>query len=184
MKTTALLLILLLTEVAQAKESLRLPTSSSGTVTLGEEWATVQYPFGTVDIPRDSLKKMKSVPPKKGQKHGQTKGRFVLSYKWVLAGEKMTAVHVRVRVENRVDYFSSPTERLKEHEDMHRRINTAEAQRIEKVLSGFSVSRKMSKTQAEQKIKETFQKEINNTRRLHAEWDNNHVFISTTPLKL
>jgi predicted secreted Zn-dependent protease len=82
-------------------------------------------------------------------------------------------------VANGETYHVSPTERLREHEAMHVRINEREAVRIESVLKRFSSKKSMD--EAERELKNRFNKEVEKVRRLHADWDENHVFAVDPP---
>jgi hypothetical protein len=81
-------------------------------------------------------------------------------------------------VHNRPEFHGPPTERLREHEQGHIAINKNEVLRLEKELSAFRVEG-VSLAEAEKRLREKFQQEMSVTRRLHAEWDNTHVFVSS-----
>lgn len=120
-----------------------------------------------------------------GKLHAKTQGSFRLTYVLAREGNLIVARTVRVRVENKEKYFSPATPKLREHEAVHRRINEAEALRIQEVLNSFQ-SKETDPAKAEQEFKATFRHEISAVKKLHAQWDENHVFIqpSTTSLKM
>lgn len=163
------------------EDGLRLPASSSATVTQGRSEATVSWPFGSVVIPDDAMAPAENVGhPAEGPLRAETRGRFRLSYTLVREGNAVAARSVRVRVHNTETYHSRETDRLREHERTHRRINEAAARRMERVLSGVRWEG-VSMEEAEILLKKDFDQQVDGVRALHAEWDETHVFISTGP---
>ena len=160
-------------------EGLRVPAESTGTVTTDKHGTTVHYPFGRVEIPKESVGKEKTEVVPLGKLHAKTQGSFRLSYVLGREGLFIVARKVRVNVENKEDYLSPATPKLREHEAMHRRINEAEALRIQRELESFRTEEN-SAAKAEKKFKEEFRKQIATVKKLHAQWDENHVFIRSS----
>ncbi|MBK8574519.1 MAG: hypothetical protein IPN90_02170 [Elusimicrobia bacterium] len=94
-------------------------------------------------------------------------------------GDFVAARKVRVQVENKEQYLSPATPKLREHEAMHRRINEAEARRIQGVLTSFR-TKETNAAKAEEEFKIEFRKEIATVKKLHAQWDENHVFVQAS----
>ena len=163
----------------RGEEGLRVPSGSTATVTTGRGGTTVLYPFGRVEIPQDAVWKEKTEVAPLRKLHAKTQGSFRLLYVLGREGGFILARKVRVQVENKEEYISPATPKLREHEAMHRRINEAEALRIQGVLATFQTD-EMSAAKAEQQFKAKFRKEIANVKRLHAQWDENHVFIQSS----
>jgi len=164
--------------LARGEDGVRLPASTT-TVRAGGA-VKIVYPFGAVTVPKASV----AVAPvdassDAGPLQAQTRGRFRLNYALELRGKRIVVRSLRVRVANRETYHVAPTERLREHEAMHVRINEREAIRIESVLKRFSS--KASMDEAERELKTRFNKEVERVRRLHADWDENHVFAVDPP---
>lgn len=113
-----------------------------------------------------------------GKLHAKTQGSFRLTYVLAREGNLIVARTVRVRVENKEKYLSPATPKLREHEAMHQRINTAEALRIQRELELFRTE-EPSPAKAEEQFKGEFRKQIASVKKLHAQWDENHVFIQT-----
>ncbi|MBL8024394.1 MAG: DUF922 domain-containing protein [Elusimicrobia bacterium] len=158
------------------EDGLRIPSEGSGTTTKGAKGTTVRYPFGSVHIPSESLGKRKTEVFFLGKRHARTLGSFRFTY--VLAREKdwIVARNVRVRVENKEEYLSPVTAKLREHESMHGRINVAEAARIEGEMKKFRV-KESDPAKAEKILKTVFQGQMDSVKKLHTEWDGNHTFI-------
>ncbi len=113
----------------------------------------------------------------RGRVHAWTRGTFHLSYELVREGDRIEAKRVVVTVRNAPEFLSAPTDRLREHEAVHGRINENEAGRIEKALSDFHAEgTTMART--EKILKERFRREVDAARRLHADWDENHIFAA------
>ena len=159
-------------------EGLRVPSGSTSTVTTGQGGTTVRFPFGKVEIPGDALWKEKTEVIPMGKLHAKTQGSFRLTYVLARDGNLIVARTVRVRVENKEKYLSPATPKLREHEAMHQRINTAEALRIQRELELFRTE-EPSPAKAEEQFKGEFRKQIASVKKLHAQWDENHVFIQT-----
>ena len=175
-----ILFFLFLTGFARGGEGLlRVPSGSTGTVTMDDRGATVRYPFGRVEIPKESVWKEKTEVVPLGKLHAKTEGAFYLSYVLGREGTRIVARKVRVQVENKEDYLSPATPRLREHEAMHRRINEAEALRIQRALETFQTE-EPNASKAEQRFKAEFRKQIDAVKKLHAQWDDNHVFIQSS----
>lgn len=175
---TVLILLLTGLGVARAEEGVHLPASTT-TVRTGSA-VKVVYPFGAVTVPRSAVAAAPAdAPMEKGPLQAQTRGRFHLSYSLEQRGDRVVARRVRMRVANRETYHAAPTERLREHEAIHVRINEREARRIEKVLRGFTTAGSLDA--AEKKLKARFNAEVEGVRRLHADWDENHVFPLDPP---
>lgn len=178
MKPALLLLFALCAGAARAEDGVRLPASTT-TVRAGGA-VKVVYPFGAVTVPKNAVTAPPADPPvTRGPAQAETQGRFQLKYELEERGGRVVARRVRVRVANRETYHVAPTERLREHEAMHVRINEREALRIESVLKGFSSTESMDR--AERALKKLFNKEVEKVRRLHADWDENHVFAVDPP---
>lgn len=165
-------------------EGLRVPSGSTSTVTTGRGGTTVRYPFGKVEIPREAVWKEKTEVVPLGKLHAKTQGSFRLTYVLAREGNVIVARTVRVQVENKEEYLSPATPKLREHEAMHRRINTAEALRIQGALNSFQTE-ETDPAKAEQQFKAAFRQQIAAVKKLHAQWDENHVFVqpSTDPEK-
>ena len=164
--------------VARAEEGVRLPASTTTVRTGGA--VKVVYPFGAVTVPKSALAVAPvDAPTEKGPLQAQTRGRFHFNYALDRRGRRVVVRRVRVWVANRETYHAAPTERLREHEAMHVRINEREARRIEKVLRGFATAGSLDA--AEKKLKARFNAEVEGVRRLHADWDENHVFPLDPP---
>ena len=118
-----LLLLVSLSVSVKGGEGLRVPADSTGTVTMDKHGTTVHYPFGRVEIPKESVGKEKTEVVPLGKLHAKTQGSFRLSYVLGREGLFIVARKVRVNVENKEDYLSPATPKLREHEAMHRRIN-------------------------------------------------------------
>jgi hypothetical protein len=172
-------LVVLSCSAAWGGEGVRIPSGSTATVTMDKAGATVRYPFGKVEIPRASVLKEKTEWAPLGTLHARTQGSFRVSYVLRREGDFIVARTARVQVENTEEYFSPATEKLREHEAMHRRINEAEAVRIERVLGSFRTSEDNA-AKAEEQFKAEFRQQIDAVKRLHAQWDENHVFIQTS----
>ena len=179
-----LLLLVFLTGLSRGGEGLRVPSGSTGTVTMDRSGTTVHYPFGKVEIPKESVWKEKTEVVPLGKLHAKTQGSFRLSYALGREGPFIVARKVMVRVENKEDYFSPATPKLREHEAMHRRINEAEALRIQRELESFRTE-EIRADKAEKHFKAAFRKQIDGVKTLHVQWDENHVFIqpSTGPYR-
>lgn len=178
MPKTLLFLLIVTAGIAGAEDGVHLPTSTS-TVRAGGA-VKVVYPFGAVTVPAKSVSNGPAeTTPAAGPLQAQTRGRFRLTYALECQGDRVVVRTLRVRVANRETYHVSPTERLREHEAMHARINEREAVRIESVLKRFSS--KDSMDGAERDLKRRFNKEVEKVRRLHADWDENHVFAVDPP---
>lgn len=158
------------------EDGIRVPSGSTSTVTSGKTGMTVTYPFGKVEIPRDAVWKEQTDRVPLGKLHAKTQGSFRLTYLLAREGHFIVARKVRVRVENKEEYLSPPTPKLREHEAMHRQINEAEASRIQGVLSSFRTE-ESDPAKAEQQFKAEFRQEISAIKQLHTQWDENHVFI-------
>ncbi|MBK8574518.1 MAG: hypothetical protein IPN90_02165 [Elusimicrobia bacterium] len=59
-------------------EGLRIPRGSTSTVIVDKGGATVHYPFGKVEIPRESVWKEKTEVVPLGKLHAKTQGTFRL----------------------------------------------------------------------------------------------------------
>lgn len=174
-----LIVLVFLTGLSRGDEGLRVPSGSTSTVTTGRGGTTVRYPFGKVEIPRDAVWKEKTAVVPLGKLHAKTQGSFRLTYVLAREGNLIVARTVRVRVESKEAYLSPATPKLREHEAMHRRINEAEALRIQGVLNSFQ-SKETDPAKAEQEFKATFRQEIAAVKKLHAQWDENQVFIKSS----
>lgn len=170
------LLWVILSVPGRGGEGLRVPSSSTGSVTTNTSGTTVHYPFGKVEIPKESvwIEKTEVIPM--GKLHAKTQGSFRLTYVLAREGNLIVARTVRVWVENKEKYFSPATPKLREHEAVHRRINEAEAIRIQRELELFRTE-EPHPAKAEELFKEEFRKQIARVKKLHAQWDENHVFI-------
>jgi predicted DNA-binding protein (UPF0251 family) len=159
------------------EEGLRIPSSGSGPrSSSGAEGTTVHYPFGNVLIPSASLGKEKTDVVSLGKRHATTLGTFRVRYTLAREIDGMVARQVRVRVENKENYFSPATAKLREHEAMHGRINTAEAVRLQDLLGKFKTG-ETNPAKAEKLFQAAFRTHIEAVKKLHADWDENHVFI-------
>lgn len=174
-----LLLWISLSVFVEGGEGLRVPSASTGTVTMDNHGATVHYPFGRVEIPKESVWKEKTEVVPLGKLHAKTQGSFRLSYVLGREGSFIVARKVRVRVENKEEYLSPATPKLREHEAMHRRINEAEALRIQRELELFRTAEPRA-DKAENQFKAEFRKQIDSIKKLHVQWDENHVFIQSS----
>ena len=172
------LLLLIGGSVARAEDGVRLPVSTTTVRTGGA--VKVLYPFGAVTVPKSEVTRGPADEPvAKGSPRAETRGRFRLAYELEEKKGRVTVRALRVRVSNRETYHVAPTERLREHEAMHARINEREAARIEAVLRRFSS--KESLDGAERELKNQFNREVEKVRRFHADWDENHVFAVDPP---
>jgi hypothetical protein len=168
----------LLSGPVRGGEGLRVPSSSTGTVTRNTSGTTVHYPFGKVEIPKESVWKEKTEVIPMGKLHAKTQGSFRVSYELGREGRLIVARRVQVRVENKEEFLSPATPKLREHEAVHRRINEAEALRIQRELELFRTE-ELRPAKAEERFKGEFRKQIASVKKLHAQWDENHVFIQT-----
>ncbi|MBL0058979.1 MAG: hypothetical protein IPP35_07685 [Elusimicrobia bacterium] len=170
---------------SRGEEGVRLPSLSSGTVKMGKDSTTIRYPFGEVVVPLESVRETSAEKTEIGKLHARTLGTFRLSYQLGKEGDLFVARQVRVWVENREEYLSPATPKLREHEAMHRRINEAEARRMEAALASFQ-TKASNATIAERRFKTEFQTQVAAAKKLHADWDENHVFIrpSTDTVKV
>lgn len=174
----AFLFLLLFLGVARADDGVQLPASTTTVRAAGA--VKVVYPFGAVTVPKTSVSSVPvEAPPDAGPLQAQTQGRFRLNYELAIRGKRVVVRSLRVRVVNRETYHVAPTERLREHEAMHGRINEREAVRMESLLKGFTSKEPMDR--AERELKNRFNKEVEKVRRLHADWDENHVFSVDPP---
>jgi hypothetical protein len=155
---------------------LLLPVGSSGTVTTGQERATIRYPFGRVEVPLEAIHQPTPDVIVTGKAHGRTRGTFRLSYALARTGNAFAPQRVRVWVENEAEYLAPTTAKLREHEAMHQRINTLQAKKIEASLRTFR-REAATPAEAERLFKAAFRKQVEAVNQLHADWDDNHVFV-------
>jgi len=102
------------------------------------------------------------------------RGRFTLTYRLARDGDRARADFVSVRVNNKASFFEPPTALLKNHEDGHRRINEAEAVRIEEELKRFEVTMPAGQKNmraAEKTFRAQFNQKVRQTEELHRAWD-------------
>ncbi len=177
--------LVLATMHARGEEGIQLPVHSSGTIKTGKETTTIRYPFGEVVVPLESVRETSAEKTEVGKLHARTLGTFRLSYQLGKEGNLFVVRQVRVWVENREEYLSPATPKLREHEAMHRRINEAEARRMETVLSSFQTEGSNA-AMAERRFKTEFRTQVAAAKKLHADWDENHVFVrpSTDTVKV
>jgi hypothetical protein len=177
--------LVLATMHARGEEGIQLPVHSSGTITTGKESTTIRYPFGEVVVPLESVREPLAEKAEAGKLHARTLGTFRFSYQLARKGNSFVARQVRVWVENKEEYLSPATPKLREHEAMHRRINEAEARRIQAVLASFQTEGSDAAT-AERRLKTEFRTQVATVKKLHADWDENHVFVrpSTDTVKV
>jgi hypothetical protein len=172
------LLLALGAGAARAEDGVRLPASTT-TVRSGGA-VKVVYPFGAVTVPKSEVNDAPAdAPVAKGPPQAETRGRFRLTYELEEKNGRVAVRALGVRVVNRETYHVAPTGRLREHEAMHARINEREAVRIASVLKRFSSKGPLDGAERDLKIR--FNKEVEKTRRLHADWDENHVFAVDPP---
>ncbi|MBL0349148.1 MAG: hypothetical protein IPP68_02070 [Elusimicrobia bacterium] len=176
----AFLLLLTLGPAARAEDGLRIPRASSASLTQGGDQATLAWPFGSVRLSTESLAPAPVDAPARGAVQAETGGTFHLSYALERAGDAVRVRRLAVTAVSRPEFHVEPTAKLREHEAVHVGINDREARRIQTVLSGFRV-RGVTTREAERRLKVRFREEVAAVRRLHAEWDNTHVFLSTGP---
>lgn len=176
----SLLFLLTVGPAARAEDGLRIPRSSSASLTRGGDEATIAWPFGSVRLSTESLAPTPDDAPVRGAVQAETEGTFHLSYALERAGDAVRVRRLAVTAVSRPEFHVHPTAKLREHEAVHVGINDREARRIQAVLSGFRV-RGATTREAERRLKIRFREEVAAVRRLHTEWDNTHVFLSTGP---
>lgn len=142
---------------------------------------THRWPFGTIEVLEPLPRPEDPAPPLPGALRAQTRGTFRLKYRLVRENGTVAPRDLHVTVDNRARYHDTPTLRLQEHEGVHMDINHREARRIEKVLSSFR-GEGLTMAEAEKALQNRFRQELTATRRLHADWDENQVFLSTAPV--
>lgn len=162
----------------QDEDGLRVPIVSSSTVTRDRTRTTVHYPFGKVEIPNKDVWNGRADAPVLGKLHARTIGTFGIRYSLARNGAEIVAQKVRVWVTNSEHYMSPATPALREHESMHGRINNAHAQRVQKELRLFRTG-ETDPAKAEALFKAEFNNRVAAVEQLHAEWDNNDVFLSS-----
>lgn len=135
------------------------------------------FPFGEITLHLEEAPAPTASPPRPGHRHAETRGRFTLTYELIPRGRAIVVKRLSVKNVNVEIYHSSPTVRLRDHEAMHRRINEVEAKKIEHQLRGFTAP-DVSAAEAERRLLQQFQKELDRVRRRHEEWDENDVFVS------
>jgi hypothetical protein len=82
---------------------------------------------------------------------------------------------VTVTVRNTICYAAPATARLREHETVHARINTAEALRMEETLKSFAYPGPDA-GRAERAFRAEFRRRVAAVTDLHRAWDTNHTF--------
>ena len=112
--------------------------------------------------------------PAAGRIKAWTQGMFSVRYNLAAEGGAVRARTVRLRVRNIVCFRQKPTARLREHEAMHRRINEAEAARIQEEMRAFRFEG-TDLGKAEAAFREAFYKRLEAVRELHRAWDANHA---------
>jgi hypothetical protein len=170
---------LLLWAASAPAEPLRRP--AEGTVERREASGNVEIrlPFGTVTLPEPPRGAPPASPPV-GKRLAHTRAHFRLRYRLARAGNTVRAKRVRVSVDQTEEFLQSPTDKLREHERVHQRINDRAAMDIQRRLSTFRVSTR-DLAQAETDFKALFRREVQEVDQLHRDWDENHTFPAPTP---
>lgn len=134
----------------------------------------VSWPFGSVTVPAAAVRSGPTVsPPEKAPLRAWTRGDFILTYALERKDGLFRPRRLQVRVANHVEYREGPTARLREHEDMHRRINLSGAARLERELAAFR-ARAADPAEAEEFLLRRFQEGVREIKALHGAWDANH----------
>jgi hypothetical protein len=107
-----------------------------------------------------------------------TKGIFDIRYDLVKDDKTVIAKNVRVTVNNQTHLPTDASRRLREHEEMHKRINETAAARIEKEMAEFRkelAGDAGDMKKADNAFRREFRKKIKATDELHKEWDYSHI---------
>lgn len=164
----------------RAEDGLRIPRSSSASLATGGDESTLSWPFGSVRLSSAALTRAAPETPTRGAGLAETEGTFRLKYELARTGDLVVARRLTVTAASRREFHVAPSAKLREHEAVHVAINDREARRIQEALAGFRV-RGLTTREAERRLKKRFREEVAAVRRLHAEWDETHVFVSTGP---
>lgn len=178
MRTLLCAAILAAAGAAGAEDGLRRPRQGTAVSRDGDE-TVIEGAFGRIRVSSGALAETAGVDRSEpGIPRAETRGVFHLTY--ALARENGAAVvrRARVTVDARVLYHAAPTPRLREHEAVHLDINRRAAGRIEETLGKLRWPG-LGLRGAEARLKARFNEEVDAVRRLHAEWDETHVFLST-----
>lgn len=163
-----------------AEDALRLPASAAqGQVRPRDGQVEITWPYGTITMPAPagpSAAAERTSPP--ASPRAWNRGVFSLRYEFARADGFFAARNVRVTVHNRTAFRGEGSESLRAHEAMHRRINEAEARRLEKDLSGFrheAADTPSGLKRADALFRREFRRRVDDIDRLHREWDKNHI---------
>src|SRR5262245_54706392 len=121
-----LLILLPLLTPCGAEETVRLQDGGrlSGTVSSSRDEVRVSWPYGSVSVPARQVEAAPTERPlQPPRSKAWTRGVFTLRYELVRDGDAVRARRVSVGVKNTLGFLDEPTERLREHERMHRLIN-------------------------------------------------------------
>jgi hypothetical protein len=138
---------------------------------------TVSMGFGSVTFPEGAPGPLDAAPAAvQGRLKACNRGTFSLSYSLERSGGKVAARSVSVKVSNRARYIDQATPELRRHEEVHQAINRAQAERLEKDLSVFTMDTDDLKT-AEKALRARFREGLKAVEALHKAWDANSVFV-------
>lgn len=164
----------------QADECRAMKNSGEITGRLSSTENSVTHSFGSIRYAGSRKNIAEANVPGRGRIKAWTAGEFLLNYTLVYDEtlKKIKPEVLKIHLKQKDFYNAAPSPLLREHEEVHQRLNRWAAQNMERELADFkmdSSGKSSDLPRAEKDLLREFQKGLDHLKELHTAWDATHT---------